>query len=277
MKLVLWATASCLIWASPCWSDETVFVVHGTYSWIDHPVPHMYGDKYFRTISIGNRRAWLTGASIAYTSPERPEVKDTCLCHGFGYDAPQYPPVAKDRMELKIVFSQGVTSTHFPQGFGLPLEPRQRLALLAMTVDPNFHGAPYRVKPTITVSVSNEPLKELSLILLPALDTHHVPPGVTTYRSRLFPRSRSLRLHYAMVHVHAYAQSVEIKDVTDGRQICFFKVETEANGEIRNVPAFSSVTGISMIKGHVYQTFVTYDNRTHHDIDVMADVFFYVR
>ncbi len=83
-------------------------------------------------------------------------------------------------------------------------------------------------------------------------------------------------LHYVAVHMHPYAESVELRDVTADRSI-FKSHARNLSGEIglANVEYFSSIEGVPVYKDHEYELISVYDNTTDEDQDSMAVMYAY--
>ncbi len=78
-------------------------------------------------------------------------------------------------------------------------------------------------------------------------------------------------LHYAAVHLHPFAKSLEFRDLTTGETL----FESQATGPMRGVgltrvDAFSSEIGIPVFKNHEYELVSVYDNTSPANQDSMA-------
>ena len=84
-------------------------------------------------------------------------------------------------------------------------------------------------------------------------------------------------IHYIAVHLHPFAESMELRDLTTGETV--FKSNVKgAQGKvgIDSVEYFSSSEGIPLYKDHEYQVVSVYDNTSGEDQDSMAVMFLYV-
>ena len=83
-------------------------------------------------------------------------------------------------------------------------------------------------------------------------------------------------LHYVAVHMHPFAESLELRDVTADRSL-FKSHVRNLSGEIglANVEYFSSVEGVPVYKDHEYELISVYNNTTDEDQDSMAVMYAY--
>ena len=84
-------------------------------------------------------------------------------------------------------------------------------------------------------------------------------------------------VHYIGVHLHPFAESLELRDLTTGKTV--FKSEVRGPRErvgIEHVEYFSSPEGISVFEGHEYELVSPYNNSTEVDQDSMAVMFLYL-
>lgn len=84
-------------------------------------------------------------------------------------------------------------------------------------------------------------------------------------------------LHYAAVHLHPFAESLELRDITTGRTVMRSKARNPEKGiGLEHVDYFSSVEGLPLIREHQYELVSVYDNTSGIDQDSMAAVFLYL-
>jgi hypothetical protein len=104
-----------------------------------------------------------------------------------------------------------------------------------------------------------------------------VPPGkqvnhsdITWFMNLQF----DTRLHYAAVHLHPFARSLEMRDMTTGKTVFLAKAENPpAAIGLTHVDELSSVDGLLLEHAHKYSLISTYDNPTNANADSMASVF----
>jgi hypothetical protein len=106
-----------------------------------------------------------------------------------------------------------------------------------------------------------------------------VPPGRHEYRytleyGPLTPFDTTL--HYINMHLHPYAESLELRDLTSGKSLFkgYSKNLKDAPG-VAELTHFSSEKGIPIFRDHTYELVTVYNNTTKQDIDAMAILFVY--
>jgi len=78
-------------------------------------------------------------------------------------------------------------------------------------------------------------------------------------------------LHYVAVHLHPFAESLELKDLTTGKTV--YKARTRQADEgvgLAHVDFYSSPDGIELFKGHEYEIISVYNNTSDEPQDSMA-------
>jgi cyclophilin family peptidyl-prolyl cis-trans isomerase len=82
------------------------------------------------------------------------------------------------------------------------------------------------------------------------------------------------KLHYAAVHLHPFAESLTIRDVTTGAVVLkSHAVNPKKNVGLMHVDTVSSTSGVSFYKDHRYELISVYDNNSGVNADSMASVF----
>jgi hypothetical protein len=84
-------------------------------------------------------------------------------------------------------------------------------------------------------------------------------------------------VHYIAVHLHPFAESLELRDLTTGESV-FKSNARQLEGRIglEAVEYFSSPEGIKLHKSHEYELVSVYDNTTDEDQDSMAVMLLYL-
>jgi len=104
-----------------------------------------------------------------------------------------------------------------------------------------------------------------------------VPPGKQVNHSDItwfMNLQYDTRLRYAAVHLHPFAKSLEMRDMTTGKTVFVAKAENPATGVgLTHVDEFSSPEGVPIQHAHKYSLISTYDNPTNTNADSMASVF----
>jgi cyclophilin family peptidyl-prolyl cis-trans isomerase len=84
-------------------------------------------------------------------------------------------------------------------------------------------------------------------------------------------------LHYVALHVHPFAETMELKDLTTGKTIFKSKMNGPKKGVgIESIKHFTSKEGVPMYKDHEYEMVSTYNNTSGIDQDAMASMFLYL-
>jgi len=84
-------------------------------------------------------------------------------------------------------------------------------------------------------------------------------------------------LHYVAVHVHPYAQTLELRDVTTGTSVFTSHITSFPDRVgVATVEVYSSTKGAPIYKNHEYELVSVYDNPTGVEQDAMATFFLYL-
>ena len=83
--------------------------------------------------------------------------------------------------------------------------------------------------------------------------------------------------HYIAVHLHPFAESLELRDLTTGETVFKSKARNfDDKIGLEEVEYFSSEEGLPLYQDHEYEVVSTYFNTTDVDQDSMAVIFMYV-
>jgi len=84
-------------------------------------------------------------------------------------------------------------------------------------------------------------------------------------------------VHYIAIHLHPFAESLELRDLTTGETVFRSKARNSENRiGLDYVDYFSATEGIPVYKGHEYQLISIYNNTTDSDQDSMAVIYMYM-
>ncbi|MEO1999162.1 MAG: hypothetical protein ABGZ17_28280, partial [Planctomycetaceae bacterium] len=108
-----------------------------------------------------------------------------------------------------------------------------------------------------------------------------LPPGRETLRSsvtHMLDLQRDTTVHFMAVHLHPFAESLELFDATVGRRvfISYARGQTTFPG-LRSVETFSSVEGVQIHADHEYVLNSVYNNTSGEEQDAMAVLYLYLR
>ncbi len=108
-----------------------------------------------------------------------------------------------------------------------------------------------------------------------------VPPGRqvnTTLVTHLMMLPYDTTVHYIAVHLHPFAESLELRDRTTGETVFKSKARNfDDKIGLRKVEYFESVEGLPLYRGHEYEIESLYNNTTQEDQDSMAVMYLYLR
>lgn len=107
-----------------------------------------------------------------------------------------------------------------------------------------------------------------------------VPPGRHVYRT-LATKTMGLRydttLHYAAVHLHPFAEWIELRNLTTNESIYKSQAMNIRDGiGLARVEHYSSDVGKPLFRDHEYEIIAMYNNTTDQNQDAMAVMFMYV-
>lgn len=165
-------------------------------------------------------------------------------------------------------------------------EARQRklipLRLAGGSVTPMIQPAP--AAPLLQAQLVRPAFKEE---ILTAADgsrhTQHwlVPPGRQVLATELgMNLAHDTTVHYMWMHVHPYAESIELRDKTANQSVWKGLVHNDPDPKraaVVSTDTYSSPTGIALHHDHRYELIATYANPTPNYVDAMASLWMYVR
>lgn len=107
-----------------------------------------------------------------------------------------------------------------------------------------------------------------------------VEPGVEVNRTnvtRFLNLPYDTRAHYVAVHLHPFAESLELWDLTTNQVVYKAQVDgSKGRVGIDKVDFYSSVDGIEFVKGHEYELVSRYNNTSGEKVDSMAVMYLYL-
>lgn len=108
-----------------------------------------------------------------------------------------------------------------------------------------------------------------------------VPPGREvnhTLVTHLMRVPYDTTIHYIAVHLHPFAESLELRDLTTGETVFKSRARNfEEHVGLAHVEHFESAEGIPVYAGRDYEMISVYDNTTAEDQDSMAVMYMYLR
>lgn len=86
-----------------------------------------------------------------------------------------------------------------------------------------------------------------------------------------------LKIHYVAVHLHPFAESLQLRDVTTGQTVLASQAENRPERiGLARVDQISSAQGITLHKDHTYELVSAYNNTTNGNRTAMAVMYLYV-
>jgi len=107
-----------------------------------------------------------------------------------------------------------------------------------------------------------------------------VPPGRHSYHTRVTDQLAlpyDTTVHFAAAHLHPFAESLQLFDITTGKTVLRLAAKQRENGAgLAEVERYSSAQGVPLFADHEYDLIADYDNTTATDQDAMATMLLYV-
>lgn len=108
-----------------------------------------------------------------------------------------------------------------------------------------------------------------------------LPPGREVNRTRvtsMLALPYDTTIHYIAVHLHPFAEYLELRDLTTGETVYRSKARQVGHGiGLAEVDHYASPNGIPVYKDHEYELVSVYNNVSGEDQDAMASMFIYLR
>ena len=108
-----------------------------------------------------------------------------------------------------------------------------------------------------------------------------VPPGRQVLTTEIpLNLAEDTTAHYMWMHVHPYAKSVELRDVTANQSVWKGGVQNDPDPKraaVVSTDTYSSPNGLVLHHDHKYELVATYENPTPGYVDAMASLWMYVR
>ena len=108
-----------------------------------------------------------------------------------------------------------------------------------------------------------------------------LPPGRETLRSpvtQMLDLQSDTTVHFIAVHLHPFAKSLELFDVTAGRRVFISHAHQRSKFPgLSSVETLSSIEGLRLHADHEYVLNSVYDNTSGVDQDAMAVLYLYLR
>jgi len=200
--------------------------------------------------------------------------QENFLCHTFFGDQ---RVTQHEDWDMRGIYSDAFTpQVQVPEGFGIPLDPDDRLHWMPMFN--NRSGNPARVEMKVRVTLIREkdlvkPLQRLyaSLQTVQVPHLYFVPPGHDEKQVQ-FAIPFDGEIHFLGTHVHPYGVSIELFNVSRGERV-WKGTRKSDSGPSGAMEVFSSREGYPVSVGETYRVTAVYENPTQDPIDAMAGLF----
>jgi len=196
-------------------------------------------------------------------------------CHSFFSD--QWVKAEQDQ-QMRGIFSDAYTQhVELPDGFGLRFESGETLHWMTMFNNRGAEAARVAMRVELTVIREKDLRKPLwrlrsttRSVRVPPL--FWVPPGRHVFEEDIqLPFAG--RIHYIGAHVHPYAESIELVNLTREETVWHGSVHANEAGEPVRMDVYSSTDGYRVRPGERYRIASVYNNLTSKHVDAMAGVF----
>ncbi len=108
-----------------------------------------------------------------------------------------------------------------------------------------------------------------------------VPPGREVNRTnvtRFLNLQKDTRVYYIATHLHPFAESLTLRDLTTGETVYRSTVRNSPDRiGIDEVDVYASYEGLPLFADHEYELTSVYDNRSGKDVDSMAVLYLYAQ
>jgi hypothetical protein len=136
-------------------------------------------------------------------------------------------------------------------------------------------GAPVEGFPAVAKGVAADYSRTLKVGLGREYSSHWiVPPGRSenhTVMNKLMGLTDDMDIHYIAAHLHPYATSIEISDMTTQSSVFQADVESSPDGKaLTKIHNFSSIEPLTLYAHHDYEFNSIYENTSDEDVTAMA-------
>jgi hypothetical protein len=226
---------------------------------------------------------WVIGFKTEIFDTDGKPSRENYLCHTFiSNQTPDERPLEHSAhgRQMAAIYSDAFTQeVRLPDGFGLFIEPDEGLNWAPLFN--NRQNSPVKVRMSVTVTLIRgkdvtKPLRRLYSTLRSVKVPHlfFVPTG-RHQRQSTFEFLFDGKIYFMGPHVHPYAQSVELFNVSRREQVWKGTGRYNAAGEMVGMDVYSNPEGYPVHFGETYRIASVYDNPTDHEIDAMAGLFIF--
>ena len=227
---------------------------------------------------------WVIAYQTEIHGPDGKEPAENYLCHTFfgnqKVEQLKSPDGKVISDEMRVLFSDAFTrQVRLPQGFGLQLSPEDSLDWMPMFNNRGDRVARVGMRAKVHFIREKDlgkPLRPLHT-LLKAVRTPHlffVDPG-RHEQETTFELPFDGRIHFIGAHIHPYAASITLFNVSRRERVWRGLAQTNPGGQTSGMDTYSSAEGYPVRAGETFRLTSAYQNPTQFPIDAMAGVFLF--
>ncbi len=223
---------------------------------------------------------WVLSYKTKIVDPEGNKLHDNYHCHTMlqTFFSDRWMYQSDDGRPFKGLYSDGFTTElHLPEGFGVYFDKEEAIELMPMfnNRDPGVLKAGMQFTLEYVLAKDLEkPLKPLYGTLQSVQNPHlyKVGPGIDEREVEFqFPYEGTI--HVMGVHIHPYGKFVEMFNETQGESVWKAVGNRGSDGQLINMPTYTSDEGYPFSPDEKYRLRVTYDNPTDKKQDAMGGLF----
>lgn len=268
--------------------------------------------KFSLTEDSSPELVWLTGARLRVLDETGKPASDEFICHTSLFaeneslmpEIPDQPdphahhhkPIEDEQHGLVgfkfFDINQGETDLKMPKGFGIPVLSNEPLVFNAMSMNHYAERDPFNIKIEAEFDFvrDNESVEEMKPLAYRILQLELTFDGRTGYHWMVSPGrwkyttlfegldmfTEDVRVHMITAHLHPYAESIELIDLTEGQSVFkSFTKNFDTGVGIEKIEPYRSSEGFILEKDHRYELKAVYNNTTEKKIDAMAILYIF--
>lgn len=228
------------------------------------------------------RPVWLIGYSTEIVDTEGVPLPPELHCHTMLQTPPPgaWALFPLDGRPFKGVFSDGYTMRmQLPVGFGLHLEPGEKLDMIPMFNNRESLPKDAAMKVQVDVVMPEDLPRELTPVYSTMLSVnkphlYQVEPG-RDLREREFKFPYSGVIRAMAVHIHPYGRWLELVDAGTGKTIWRAEGIFDDTGRLVEMPVYSNAEGVPFTPEDEFIIRAEYVNDTDEPQDAMAGLFIF--
>ncbi len=217
---------------------------------------------------------WILRYATAIYDSSGQEPDENFLCHTFLGDRP-FTQHQQDRMVA--IYSDSFTrQVHLPEGFALYVPAGQSMHWLPLFNNRSTSGARVGMRMRVWL-VRDADVVQVPTRLFARLHSTHMPhlffvPPSRHQQEAVVQFGIRGRIHFMGTHVHPYAESVELRNLTRNEIVWRGRSKVES-GRMMGFDVYSSPEGYPVRPEETFRVTSAYDNPTDREIDAMAGLF----